>query len=115
LAYHAAYEFGGDVTALPAGDVWLDTINETPPQERHFAVHDQHLVALNHADATAWAAGSWKALPQTTLTGTARDVGRRVSEIANQNITEIVYQPTGPDIAGELEAFHAAASAAVTT
>jgi 5,10-methylenetetrahydromethanopterin reductase len=115
LAYHAAYEFGGDVTALPAGDVWLDTINETPPPERHFAVHDQHLVALNHADATAWAAGSWKAIPQTTLTGTARDVGRRVSEIANQNITEIVYQPTGPDIAGELEAFHAAASAAVTT
>ena len=30
LAYHAAYEFGGDVTALPAGDVWLDTINQTP-------------------------------------------------------------------------------------
>ena len=43
LAYHAAYEFGGDVTALPAGDVWLDTINQTPPQDRHFAVHDQHL------------------------------------------------------------------------
>ena len=30
LAY-AAYEFGGDVTALPAGNVWLDTINQTPP------------------------------------------------------------------------------------
>jgi 5,10-methylenetetrahydromethanopterin reductase len=30
LAY-AAYEFGGDVTALPAGNVWLDTNNQTPP------------------------------------------------------------------------------------
>jgi 5,10-methylenetetrahydromethanopterin reductase len=109
LAYHAAYVFGGDVTALPAGDVWLDIIYQTPPQERHLAVHDQHLIALNHADTAAWAAGSWKAIAQTTLTGTADDVGRRVSEIAAQGITEIIYQPTGPDIAGELEAFHAAA------
>jgi 5,10-methylenetetrahydromethanopterin reductase len=109
LAYHAAYEFGGDVAALPAGDVWLDTINQTPPQDRHFAVHDQHLIALNRADTAAWAAGSWKAVPQTTLTGTADDIGRRVSEIAAQGITELIYQPTGPDIAGELEAFHTAA------
>ena len=61
LAYHAAYEFGGDVTTLPAGDVWLDAINQSPPQDRHLAVHDQHLIALNHADTAAWAAGSWRA------------------------------------------------------
>jgi 5,10-methylenetetrahydromethanopterin reductase len=109
LAYHAAYQFGGDVTALPAGDVWLEAINQTPPQDRHLAVHDQHLIALNRADTAAWAAGSWKAIAQTTLTGTAHDVGRRISEIAGQGITEIIYQPTGPDIAGELEAFRAAA------
>ena len=109
LAYHAAYEFGGDVTTLPAGDVWLDTINQTPPQDRHLAVHDQHLISLNRADTAAWAAGSWKAITQTTLTGTADDIGRQVREIAAQGITEIIYQPTGPDIAGELAAFHAAA------
>ena len=113
LAYHAAYEFGGDVAALPAGEVWLDTINQTPPQDRHFAVHDQHLIALNRADTAAWAAGSWKAIPQTTLTGRADEIGRRVNEIASQGITEIIYQPTGPDIAGELEAFHTVARAAV--
>jgi len=109
LAYHAAYEFGGDVTALPAGDAWLDTINQTPPRERHLAVHDQHLVALNHADTVAWAAGSWKAIPQTTVTGTADQIGRHVKELADQGIAEVIYQPTGPDINGELEAFHAAA------
>jgi 5,10-methylenetetrahydromethanopterin reductase len=109
LAYHAAYEFGGDVTALPAGDVWLDTINQTPPLDRHLAVHDQHLIALNRADTAAWAAGSWQAIPQTTLTGNARDIGHRVREIAAQGITEIIFQPTGPDIPAELEAFHAAA------
>jgi 5,10-methylenetetrahydromethanopterin reductase len=114
LAYHAAYEFGGDVTALPAGDVWLDTINQTPPQDRHFAVHDQHLVALNRADTAAWAAGSWKAIPQTTLTGTAHDIGRRIRDIAAQGITEIIYQPTGPDIPAELDAFHSAARSAAS-
>jgi 5,10-methylenetetrahydromethanopterin reductase len=114
LAYHAAYEFGGDVTALPAGDVWLDAINQTPPQDRHLAVHDQHLIALNRADTAAWAAGSWKAITQTTLTGRADEVGRRVNEIAAQGITEVIYQPTGPDIAGELEAFHTVACTAVS-
>jgi 5,10-methylenetetrahydromethanopterin reductase len=114
LAYHAAYEFRGDVTALPAGDVWLDTINETPPQDRHLAVHDRHLVALNHADTAAWAAGSWNAIGQTTLTGTADEIGHRVSDLAAQAITEIIYQPTGPDITGELEAFHTAARTALS-
>jgi 5,10-methylenetetrahydromethanopterin reductase len=113
LAYHATYEFGGDVTALPAGDVWLDTINESPSQERHLAVHDQHLIALNRADNAAWAAGSWKAIPHTTLTGTADEIRRRVRELAARGITEIIYQPTGPDITGELEAFHTAARTAV--
>ena len=114
LAYHAAYEFGGDVTALPAGDVWLDFVNQTPAQDRHLAVHDQHLVGLNQADAAAWAAGSWHALGQTTLTGTADEICRRVGELAADGITEIIYQPTGPNITGELEAFHTAARAAVS-
>jgi 5,10-methylenetetrahydromethanopterin reductase len=115
LAYHAAYEFGGDVTTLPAGDVWLDTINQTPPGDRHLAVHDQHLIALNRADTAAWAAGSWRAIPQTTLTGSAHDIGRRVPDIAAQGITEIIYQPTGPDIPAELAAFHAAARTAANS
>jgi 5,10-methylenetetrahydromethanopterin reductase len=50
----------------------------------------------------------------TTLTGTADQVGRRVKELAAQYITEIIYQPTGPDIAHELEAFIAAARAVPT-
>ena len=50
LAYHAAHEFGGDVSALPAGQVWLDTINETPSKERHLAIHDHHLIGLSEAD-----------------------------------------------------------------
>ncbi|WP_445170292.1 LLM class flavin-dependent oxidoreductase [Mycolicibacterium sp. Dal123E01] len=108
LAYHATHEFGGDVTTLPAGDVWLNTINKSPDARRHLAIYDHHLVDLNDADATAWAAGSWKAIPQTTLTDTAAGIGERVIEFAAQGVTEIIYQPTGPDIPGELETFLAA-------
>jgi len=43
LAYHSAYAFGGDVTRLPAGQVWLDVVNQTPERERHLLVHDHHL------------------------------------------------------------------------
>ncbi len=105
LAYHAAYEFGGDVTALPAGRLWLDKINEIPSAERHFAIHDQHLVALNDVDRAVWAAGGWKAVPTTTLTGTAAELDQRLRAFAADGITEVIYQPTGPDIAGELARF----------
>ena len=112
VAYHAAYEFGNGVTSLPGGEVWLNTINQTPAEERHLAVHDQHLIGLNRADTAAWAAGSWKAIPQTTLTGTAQDIGHRIRDLGTQGVTEIIYQPTGPDIPDELEAFIAAARSA---
>ena len=105
LAYHAAYEFGGDVTTLPGGDAWLAHITAVPEARRHLAVHDQHLTALNAADDAAWDAGSWRAIPTTTLTGSATHVAAQVARIAERGITEVIYQPTGPDIPGELDAF----------
>jgi 5,10-methylenetetrahydromethanopterin reductase len=111
LAYHAAYEFGGDVTRLPAGQVWLDTVNQTPQRERHLVVHDRHLFGLSRADEAAWAAGSWTAIPTTTLTGSAAQLTERLAAIAEQGVTEIAYQPFGPDIPRELEAFITAARA----
>jgi 5,10-methylenetetrahydromethanopterin reductase len=105
LAYHAAYEFGGDVTQLPGGQDWLKVINAQPEHERHLAVHDQHLVGLNPADEAAWAAGSWRAIPTTTVTGSPARIAKQLAHYADQGITEIVYQPAGPDITGELERF----------
>jgi hypothetical protein len=54
------------------------------------------------------------AVPGTGETGSAHEIGRRISEFAAHGITEIIYQPTGPDITGELEAFHRAARTAVS-
>ena len=105
LAHHAAYEFGGDVTTLPGGQAWLDVVNRAPGRERHLAVHDHHLVALNAADDAAWAAGSWAAILATTLTGSPTQLTERLAAFADEGITEIVYQPTGPDLGRELAAF----------
>jgi 5,10-methylenetetrahydromethanopterin reductase len=109
LAYHAAYESGGDPTSLPGGQAWLDTITAHPHSERHLAVHDQHLTDLNAADNAAWNAGSWQAVTSTTVTGTPDHIRDQLSAYAQDGITEIVYQPTGPDIPGELERFIAVA------
>src|ERR1700694_3050800 len=46
----------------------------------------------------AWAAGSWSAIPNTTLPGSAAKLTEHLTAIAEQGITEIVYQPSGPDI-----------------
>jgi 5,10-methylenetetrahydromethanopterin reductase len=109
LAYHATYEFGGDVTQLPGGQEWLDVITASPERERHFAVHDQHLVGINRADEAAWAAGGWKAIPATTVTGSPAQVSEQLARYAEAGITEIIYQPVGPDLVGELERFMAVA------
>jgi 5,10-methylenetetrahydromethanopterin reductase len=113
LAYHTTHEFGGDVTALPGGQVWLDEIEKTPPADRHFAIYDQHLIGLNHADAVAWDAGSWAAVPQTTITGSPTEVAERLVQYHRDGVDDIVYQPAGEDIIGELTSFMAAARIAI--
>jgi 5,10-methylenetetrahydromethanopterin reductase len=105
LAYHATYEFGGDVTQLPGGQEWLDAITAQPERERHLAVHDQHLVGLNQADEAAWTAGGWQAIPTTTVTGSPAHITEQLARYADQGITEIIYQPSGPAITDELERF----------
>jgi len=105
LAYHTTYEFGGDVTQLPGGQEWLNVITAQPERERHLVVHDQHLVGLNQADDAAWTAGSWHAIPATTVTGSAAHIAEQLTRYADEGITEIMYQPSGPDLTGELERF----------
>jgi 5,10-methylenetetrahydromethanopterin reductase len=109
LAYHVTHEFGGDVTQLPGGDQWLKVITAEPERERHLAIHDQHLIGLNPADEAAWAAGGWRAVPSTTMTGSPAHIAEQLARYADQGVTEVVYQPAGPDIAGELERFFEAA------
>ncbi len=113
LAYHATYElYGRDaVHQLPGGSEWLAAIDERAENERHLEVHVGHCIRLNDADRAAWAVTNGTLLPSTTVTGSADEVKARVDDLAAKGVTEVVFQPCGPDLRRELEAMFAAASA----
>ena len=113
LAYHGAYEFGSPLSELPGGAEWQAVVERTAPDERHLAVHVQHCVGLNEADQAAWDAGGHAMLEQATVSGTADQVAARLNELAAGGVTELVFQPCGPDIRRELETFMETARAAV--
>jgi 5,10-methylenetetrahydromethanopterin reductase len=112
LAYHATYElYGRDAVAgIPGGGEWLSAIDERPEEERHLGVHVGHCIHLNAADQAAWSATGGALLPSTTITGTPDEVKARIDDLGARGVTEVVFQPCGPDITRELEAMLAAAS-----
>ncbi|MEV7043642.1 LLM class flavin-dependent oxidoreductase [Amycolatopsis sp. NPDC051061] len=113
LAYHGAYEFGGAaaVRELPGGAQWLEVVERTPPERRHLAVHSGHCVELGEADQAAWKAGGHTMVREVTMSGTREQIRQRLAEVAARGVTEIVFQPCGPDIRAELERFLDAATA----
>jgi 5,10-methylenetetrahydromethanopterin reductase len=110
VALHGVYEYGGPVAEMPGGPEWLELIERAPESDRHLTVHERHCVGLNEADEAAWAGGAHALLGAVTVSGTRDEVRRRVDALTEQGATEIVYQPAGPDIRRELEAFMEAAS-----
>jgi 5,10-methylenetetrahydromethanopterin reductase len=113
LSLHGAYEFGGPdaVRALPRGEEWLRVIEQAPERERHLAVHTGHCVALNAADEACWRAGGSSTLRDVTLSGTRDQIRRTLEDYGARGVTEVVFQPCGPDIRAELERFLDAARA----
>lgn len=108
LAYHHAWEAGGPeaVRELPGGQEWLDVIEAQPADQQHLYVHSGHCVELNAADRAAWEAGGHSLLRRaTTLTGTREQVRQRLADYRSRGVTEIVFQPCGPDPHRELAAF----------
>ena len=88
-------------------------VERTAPEERHLAVHEQHCVGLNEADQAAWDAGGHQILDEVTVSGTADQVRERLADLADHGVTEVVFQPCGPDIRRELEVFMDTAKSAV--
>lgn len=117
LSFHGAYEFGGAdaVRALPGGAEWLEVIEAQPPGQRHLTVHSGHCVELNAADDAAWRAGGSATLRDVTLSGTRDEIRRKLDELHELGVTEIVFQPCGADIRAELERFREAAAEHATT
>ena len=109
-AYHAIYESKGaaGVDKLPGGREWREAVEDVEAPRRHFAIHDGHLIALGkHDEALLARAGSL--LGSWTMTGTRTDIRARLRALTSAGITEVSYQPMGPDIPRELAAFAEAA------
>ena len=106
VVFHALYERGTGIEALPGGADWRASIEEVPAPVRHLAVHEGHLLDVSERDRAFVTGDLVRAF--TTLTGTPDEIRARVDEMAAGGVTEIAYQPAGPDIPRELRAFAAA-------
>jgi 5,10-methylenetetrahydromethanopterin reductase len=109
-AYHAIYESkgAGGVDKLPGGREWREAVEAVDAPRRHLAVHQGHLVTLGQHDEALLARAA-PLLAKWTMTGTRADIGARLRALASAGITEVAYQPMGPDIPRELTAFAQAA------
>jgi 5,10-methylenetetrahydromethanopterin reductase len=105
-AYHAIYESKGadGVDRLPGGREWRAAVEAVESPRRHLAVHDGHLIALGQHDQALLARAA-PLLASWTMTGTRTDIGERLRALTSAGITEVAYQPMGPDIPRELTAF----------
>lgn len=106
VALHAMWERGADFSRFPGGPEWIAEIEALPPAERHLAVHDRHLIALTERDAKVV---NGPMLRQFGLARTKAEWREQLARLEAAGITEIAYQPAGPDIPGELRRFAEAA------
>ena len=92
--------------AVPNGAAWAAVYEREPERTRHLALHDKHLIAVNERDKP-FVTGAL-----LVKQGVALDrAGWRTKFAALEamGVTEIAYQPAGPNIPRELETMAEAA------
>jgi 5,10-methylenetetrahydromethanopterin reductase len=103
ILFHAGYE--GTVAGLedlPGAAEWRQEIEKVPAEERHLRTHVGHLTSLNATDRKAMTGALIQAV---TFSGSTTELRARLDELARVGVTELVYQPAGPDIERELVSF----------
>jgi 5,10-methylenetetrahydromethanopterin reductase len=109
-AYHTTYSAdwrnGPALARAPNFDAWVADLEKTPAERRHLAAWSQHLIGLTPEDRVALTP---EAVRMMTFTGTKAELRDRLQDLQAKGATEVIYQPTGPDIPGELRRFAAMA------
>lgn len=113
VAYHVTYERGGEaaVDALPQGREWRRSVERVDADRRYLAVHAGHQIELNDHDQLVFP-GAESVIPRAALVGDRAQIRDQLAAWEAAGITEIAYQPGGPDIPAELERFAEAAAVA---
>jgi 5,10-methylenetetrahydromethanopterin reductase len=103
VTIHHAYEFGGldDSEWSRRYRARYETI---PAQDRHLTMHGGHLVTINDTDGDLVGG---EQIAQLGYAKSAAQLRERLVRWSDTGVTEVAYQPAGPDIARELEAFAA--------
>lgn len=87
---------------IPGGEEWKKLYDAVPETRRHLAMHDGHLVGVNDRDRP-YITGDLLARNHMSM---SREAWReRMAALEEKGATEIAFQPAGPDIPRELEAF----------
>jgi 5,10-methylenetetrahydromethanopterin reductase len=106
VAYHFVAENNLGVEGLLGGAEWLAAYDDVDRTERHLELHDLHLIGVNERDAPF-------ITPEViTVMGCAfspAQLGERLAAWESAGISEVAYQPAGPDIERELDAYMTAA------
>ncbi|MBE1552128.1 hypothetical protein GGC64_006215 [Mycobacterium sp. OAS707] len=63
------------------------------------------MIEMNDADQEAWHPGGYLSVQSATLTGCADTVRQRLADMVDAGTTEIIIEPSGPDITREMSAF----------
>jgi 5,10-methylenetetrahydromethanopterin reductase len=108
VAYHDAYAIGGAeaVDVLPAGRQWREALELLAPEgERHLLAYEGHVTNLTERDEPI--IGYRHGFP--TVIGEPDQIRARLAKLEKSGVQEVIYTPSGPDIARELRAFAACA------
>jgi 5,10-methylenetetrahydromethanopterin reductase len=104
VVYHAMYERGGPdaVDRLPGGADWRASVEAVSADRRHLLTHENHLISTTERDRRALRAGGAELLTSATFSGSPAQLRDRLGHLEAAGVTELAYQPAGPDIPGEL-------------
>lgn len=98
VVLHGAYEAGARLV-----EPWCEQMDRVPAPVRHLAVHAGHLVEVTEHDRPYLTP---ELITSFTCTGSPSEVRARIAARRDEGVTEVAFQPAGPDIPRELESFH---------
>jgi 5,10-methylenetetrahydromethanopterin reductase len=107
VGWHTAYAVGGAdrVDALPGGARWREELEDLAgPEDHHLLTFEGHVSHLSDRDRPLL-----EHIDSSTMVGDAALIASGIDELAEQGFSEVMYTPSGPDVARELSAFAGAA------
>ncbi|TCP49372.1 5,10-methylenetetrahydromethanopterin reductase [Tamaricihabitans halophyticus] len=104
MVYHLYYEWQGPdaLDQIPGGAQWREHVMRADERVRHLVAHEGHAMYVNDIERAVMPREN---VPEFTLTGTAEELRPKLAEMRAAGVTEVMYQPAGPDIPRELRAF----------